>query len=87
MSDEAPSIHPGATPLLEALQIASTVPHDVQLGCFVLLFRGNQMRLVIDESLDLTVVAQILEQTVRDMRSQVPRTADPDTPLDGGTVQ
>lgn len=93
MSDEQPpnekqennlgQMHPDCYPLLEAMMVTRTIPHSEHIGCMVMLFRGMQFRLIIDNSLSIPAVIEAMEKSLAELKSQTPIEVDVDTPLDG----
>lgn len=75
-------LHPNCGPLIEAALVTKQIPHEEQLGCLVILFRGSQFRLIMDDSLNLYAVAEVLDKLLKEMREQKPTAVDPDKPLD-----
>lgn len=77
-------MHPNVGPLLEAMLLTRSISHDEPLGCLVMLFRGKQFRLIMDESLDIPAIMEALEAVLHDMKNQKPLEVDADTPFTGG---
>jgi hypothetical protein len=79
-----PDLHPDCAPLMEAMILTRNIPHSERMGCLVMLFRGKQFRLIMDDSLNLDGIVEALERVIHDMKNQKPIEVDADTPLTGG---